>query len=161
MRLSILAGLLIAALAAVLLSGCANSKYIIKGLRLPPGAVEVDFSETKSGKYSSITSTFNYDGGWDAVVAHFDRVLSKAGYHAESNPMGDVGSIPGMGNVDFGSMMRMYSKEGSDYGVQLTNTAGMMAAIGSAARDMDPSDLGGAGDFTLMVMHVPGAASGS
>jgi hypothetical protein len=155
-------GLLLAALAVVLLgSGCAKSRYVIKGLRLPPGAEEVDFSETKSGKYTSITSTFNYSGDWDAVVAHFDRVLGQAGYHAESNPMGDAASVPGLGDLDFGSMMRMYSKEGSDYGVQLTNTSGMMAAMGGAARDAAKGGFGGTGDYTLTVMHVPGASAGS
>jgi hypothetical protein len=155
--------LLVVGCLLLLCGGCAKSKYIIKGLRLPPGAEEVDFSETKGDKFSSVTSTFNYSGGWDAVVTHFDRVLAAAGYKEGTKDigLGESASIPGMGDFDLSDTVRMYAKEGSDYVVQLTNSAEMMRQIGGAARDMDMSDLTGGGDFTLTVMYSPGASKGT
>lgn len=159
MHLATTAGLLTALLAALLMSsGCAKSKYIIKGLRLPPGAVEVDFSETKSNNLTMVASSFNYDGGWDSVVAHFDRILRSAGYRETLSEM-DMGSVPGMEGFDTSQWSRMYGKEGSDYVVQVSSNRAMMEAIGAmgGGRGVDMPDLfdESMGEFILSVMRSP------
>jgi len=140
---------LIFASGALFIAGCANSKYLLDGLKLPPGAVEVEFQEYDLEGFNGVSSTFNYDGGWDGVVAHFDRILKRAGY-AESTPGGSVLGMPadttGLPSKD---AMRYYIKPGSDYSVQLTNHP---VLIKESSADLPELGFDAQGEFGLVVM---------
>ena len=140
---------LILASVGLLTAGCAKPKYLLDGLQLPPSAVEVEFQEYKHEGFNVISSTFNCDGGWDSVVAHFDLILKRAGY-TESVPGGsmldDATDEEALHSKD---AMRYYTKPGSDYSVQITNHTVM---IEESSLDLTAADVEEQGEFGLVVM---------
>ena len=159
MRLAMLIACLVS---LALTAGCGN-KYLVKGLRLPPGSTEVEFLKAEgTGGTASVTSHFNYTGGWDGLAAYIDRCMAAEGY-AEAMDEISAGGIPGMsGMLDIPGMeeiakaSRMYAKEDGEYFVTLTNNRAIMEAFtgGMGSMDMPGSHDEKYGDYTLLVERV-------
>jgi len=134
---------------ALLASSCGN-RLLIKGLTLPSGSVEKEFSEDKSSmnpliKTGSIMGgggevrkavmvSFDNPKGWDAVAADIDGKLKAQGFGDAMGALGQLmqsaGAMRGAGaaggkydfsKFDPGKWMHMYNKEGSRYKAMLTN----------------------------------------
>jgi len=162
--------LLLAALPC--LTGCGN-KYLVKGLTLPPGAEEVSFTKDGEGIGSltspmhgepkrSVTSEFNYSGGWDSVVAHIDGCLKRAGYielyEMMSEPVGGGPADPNFAELNevMRNYMRSYLKPGGRHTVHLANLKAPPTMDLSALDKLDvPDDLAppDAPDFQLIVVE--------
>ena len=155
--------MLIACLALLaLIAGCGN-KYMVKGLRLPPGSTEVEFLKAEgTGGTASVTSHFNYTGGWDSLAAYIDRCMTAEGYTEAMDELAGGGmsgmsgmpDIPGMEEIAKAS--RMYAKEDGEYFVTLTNNRAIIEAFtgGMGSMDMPGSHDEKMGDYTLLVERV-------
>lgn len=156
MRVKAIFTLLSVGLAALLLAGCGKPRYMINGLRLPPGAVEVECRKLDLPGTQGISCTFNLDSDWDEVVAHFDRILKRVGY-VETGPGGISGLTAAEQRPLSKEAVRYYAKPGSDCMVQVINYVELfkgLKALDDSSAKMPDQDVSKQGEFGLLVMKT-------
>jgi hypothetical protein len=171
--------LAVAALFALTLSTSCANRLLVKGLTLPPGSIEKEFSADTSSMNPLVSAgsmlggkgqiekavmiSFDNPAGWDKVAAHVDGQMKAQGF---ADPLDALSANPmvaaGMGDFDMSKWMRSYDKSGSRFSAMLMNndTSAMMSGLGSKAKGMEKQLQGvmpGApGQFTLYVIEYKG-----
>jgi hypothetical protein len=146
--------------------GCGPAPFWVQGLSLPSGSTVVSQTESTTvqgmgamlpfkGKVEKVLNVnFDNPGGWSAVSAHIDSIMTRQGYTDQMASMaGMAGGMPPGASAMFSSM-RMYSKDGAKYTVMLNDMGATMAAASQASGRSLPSGIPGTAGFMLMVIKT-------
>ena len=140
---------LLTVLIVLCLAGCAQPKYLVKGLTLPSGSTIVDEMEStelpseqrlSEGEIDKVvTVNFDCPGNCDSVVSHIDQVMTKRGYHEWFEQVHNLHPDQNESLVDTPmSSLWCWLKEYAKYEVQLMDNNSIKQACKTLA-DEHPS----------------------
>ena len=156
-RCRVYLGMLLGCGLLLMLGSCASilpKDWPIKGMTLPRGCRVATKPAMMANMDSAMPDVFgdqkwdvcfNYDKGWDALVAHLDKNMAGLGYQSsdlvggmqkyleggDKNPAPWKDALPDMSNFS-----RMYNKEGSGYLIMLQNMSMFKGMEGKAETDV-------------------------